>query len=83
MDAAKGKRGAAPPPRLVFAWQCKEYRALPRAGALGDQDYREMRLNDVLPRIYDAVYYWRTHGGFGMSAGDKSIIGWLAKSGMM
>lgn len=82
VDAAKGKKGAAPPPRLVFAWWCAQYRALPGQGGLGEQDYREMYINDVLPRIYDAVQYWRTHGGFGMSAGDKAIMGWIVKMGI-
>lgn len=48
-----------------------------------EQDYREMYLNDALPRIYEAVQAWRAHGGANMSEGDKQIIGWLAKTGMM
>lgn len=48
-----------------------------------DQDYREMYLNEVLPRIYEAVQYWRKHGGAGMSDGDQKIIGWLAKTGLI
>ena len=83
VEAAKGKKGADIPPRLVYAWRCKEYRALPQAGGLGGQDYRQIYLNDVLPRIYEAVQHWRVKGGFDMSASDKSIIGWLSKTGMM
>jgi hypothetical protein len=52
-------------------------------GSMFEQDYREMYLNDVLPRIYEAVYAWRTSGGKDLSSGDKSIIGWLVKQGAM
>lgn len=83
VEAAKGKKGAPVPPRLVFAQWCQHYRALPGPGGLGDQDYREMYLNDVLPRIYEAVYAWRNNGGAGLSQGHRNIINWLAKIGAM
>lgn len=82
VDAAKRKKGASPPPRLVFAWQCEKYRALPRAGGIGDQDYREMYLNDVLPQIYEAVSNWRTAGAK-ITPSDHEVIRWLVKIGAM
>lgn len=42
-----------------------------------------MYLNDVLPRIYEAVQHWRTPGGKAQSEGDKKIINWLVKTGAM
>lgn len=83
MAAAKKKKDAAPPPRLVFAWWCEKYQTLPRSGGINDQDYREMYLNDVLPRIYEAVSNWRNSGGAKMSPADFSVISWLVKTGMM
>lgn len=83
MAAAKGKRDAEPPPRLMFAWWCDKYHSLPTPGNLPEQDYREMYLNDVLPRIYDAVSAWRTSGGQNLSANTKKMIGWLVKIGAM
>jgi hypothetical protein len=71
------------PPRLRFAWWCDKYHSLPGAGSIAEQEYREVYLNDALPRIYDAVYSWRTNGGFGLSAGEKKVIGWLVKMGAM
>lgn len=81
--AAKGKPGAVAPHRLVFAQWCSNYRALPGAGGLYDQDYREIYLNEVLPQIYDAVSHWRRKNGIGLSEGDQKIINWLAKTGAM
>lgn len=83
VEAAKGKPNAEVPPRLAFAWWCDKYRALPGAGGLSEQDYREMYLNDVLPRIYEAVQHWRTRGGVGLSESDKKIVNWLVKTGAM
>lgn len=83
MDAAKQKKNAAPPPRLIYAWRCEKFGILPRAGGFDDQDYREMYLNDVLPRIYEAVSNWRTQGGVKMSPSDQAVINWLVKIGAM
>ena len=83
MDAAKKKKGAQPPPRLIYAWWCDKFRALPSAGGVNDQDYREMYLNDVLPRIYEAVSNWRAGGGAKMSPADQAVITWLVKIGAM
>lgn len=83
MAAAKGKPGANAPRRLVFAQWCNSYRALPGSGGLYDQDYREIYLNEVLPRIYDAVSNWRKKNGIGLNDGDQKIISWLAKTGAM
>jgi len=41
-----------------------------------------MYLNDMLPRIYEAVQSWR-HNGAKMSSSDRSVINWLVKIGAM
>jgi hypothetical protein len=83
VDAAKRKKGANIPPRLVYAWWCDKYRTLPRIGGIDDQDYRELYLNDVLPRIYEAVSNWRAGGGAKLSQPDQAVITWLVKVGAM
>jgi hypothetical protein len=67
----------------MYAWWCEKYRVLPGPGRLSDQDYREMYLNDTLPRIYEAVSHWRHSRGKSLSSSDQSVISWLAKMGAM
>ena len=82
VECAKGKKGAQSPPQLIVAWWCERYQALPKSGGIYEQDYREMYLNDILPRIYDAVRAWRK-GSLNLESSDTSIIMWLVKTGMM
>jgi len=77
---AKGK--GPQPPELRAAWWGRTYHALPRPGAVYDQDYREMILNDSLTSIDEAVYNWR-HNSMTMSEDDRQTILWLVKIGAL
>ena len=47
------------------------------------QDYREMFMLSALPNIHEAVINWRTGGGTKLTPGNRAVINWLVKTGLM
>ena len=74
VQAARGK-GEAPPP-LKYFWQCRNWNALPRAGGVGDQEYRLIWQMTTLANVYYTSEAWFT--GKKMTADQEKIFVWLS-----
>lgn len=55
-DAARKR--TPPPPELVLAWRCEQYRTLPRAGGLWDQPFGLVEKMTVCLNVYNACREW-------------------------
>ena len=49
----------SPPKELLLAWQCREWKSLPRTGGILDQPVGLMEMLSYVLRIHDAHKAWR------------------------
>lgn len=83
MQAVDGK--ATPPPELKMAWMCKNWRALPDAGAMLDQDWTLITRMQVLLNAYDAMVAMRSARGddiHNLPAHHNKVLASLAEMGV-
>lgn len=68
-----------------MAWWCRRYNALPYAGGIYDQAYREITLMTILQNVYDAMHRYRNAQGkdiHKLSGQERRVLGALREMGI-